>query len=111
MVSGLFSSAGRRSRPARKTSFALVLFRGNGFHDHAAYLLGVGFVHGEPPAVALENFSLFGDMPGLKAQVAADGVHLVGLQPDAEFFKVFQIGAPGQECFSPRPPWGGRPGL
>ena len=29
-------------------------------------------------------------MPGFKAQVAADGIHLVSLQIDAEFFQILK---------------------
>lgn len=43
--------------------FGAVLFLRGGFHDHTADLLGVGFVHDEPPA-ALEI--RFGNMPGFK---------------------------------------------
>lgn len=76
--------------------FGAALFLRGGFHDHTADLLGVGFVHDEPPAAALENFSLLGNMPGFKAQVAADGIHLVSLQIDAEFFQILKVGATGQ---------------
>ena len=76
--------------------FGAVLFLRGGFHDHTADLLGVGFVHDEPPAAALENFSLLGNMPGFKAQVAADGIHLVSFQLDAEFFQILKVGAAGQ---------------
>ena len=76
--------------------FGAVLFLRGGFHDHTADLLGVGFVHDEPPAAALENFSLLRNMPGFKAQVAADGIHLVSLQIDAEFFQILKVGAAGQ---------------
>ena len=47
--------------------FGAALFLRGGFHDHTADLLGVGFVHDEPPAAALENFSLLRNMPGFKA--------------------------------------------
>ena len=96
VISGRETYAGKLPAKGSPRLFGAVLFLRGGFHDHTADLFGVGFVHDEPPAAALKNFSLFWNMPGFKAQVAADGIHLVSFQLDAEFFQILKVGAAGQ---------------
>ena len=64
--------------------------------ENGMYLFGVGCGDGEYPAADAEFFVLLRDMACIDAQVAADGIHLVGFELDAYLVEFLELGTAGK---------------